>query len=107
MNDTKFASLQAVLKTANAEFFGHAQTLRVALALYSVTELVREFSAGTTKERATLHLARAACELGHRETARALVDRGLALAGDSATSLRSELQQVLEQLHNQAARGSR
>jgi hypothetical protein len=97
LSDRLFASLHEELSSAQAEFFGRAQTLRSALAIDSPDELLRKFSAGTTEARATLHLARAATKLGHIETARKLVDRGLELAGDGATILRAELQRVLEQ----------
>lgn len=96
MSDKLFASLEAEITSAQSAFFGNAQTLRSALAVDSPDDLLRRFSDGTTEARATLHLARAAAKLGHRETARKLVDRGLELAGDRATSLRSELKRVLE-----------
>ncbi|HEY6094727.1 MAG TPA: DUF4304 domain-containing protein [Gallionellaceae bacterium] len=103
MSDGLFASLKEELLSAQAEFFGRAQTLRSALAIYSPDELLRKFSAGTTEARATLHLARAATKLGHMETARKLVDRGLELAGDRATILQAELTRVLEQSGTGAA----
>jgi hypothetical protein len=96
MSDELFASLGATITSAQAEFFGNAQTLRTALGTDSVDELLRRFCSGTTEARATLHLARAASKLGHVDKARKLVDRGLELAGDGATILRSELRRVLE-----------
>jgi|SRR6185312_11020987 len=95
MSDQLLASLEAEIAAAQEAFFGSAQTLRSALATDPPDELLRKFSSGTTEARATLHLARAAVRLGHLETARQLVDRGTALAGDRATILRAELQRVL------------
>jgi hypothetical protein len=96
MSDQAFDSLTAEINSAQAAFFGNAQTLRSALAIDSPEELLRKFSSGTTPARATLHLARAATRLGHIETARRLVDCGLELAGDRATTLRAELRRVLQ-----------
>ena len=95
MSDHLFASLEAEIATAQTVFFGNAQTLRNAIATDSPDELLRKFSSGTTKARAALNLARAAAHLGHLETARSLVDRGLELADDGATILRAELRRVL------------
>lgn len=94
MSDELFASLEAEITTAQTVFFGNAQMLRNALATDSPDELLRKFSSGTTKARAALHLARAAASLGHLQTARRLVDRGLELASDDATILRAELRRV-------------
>jgi hypothetical protein len=96
MSDKSLALLEAEITSTQATFFGDAQTLRGALAIDSPEELLRKFSSGTTEVRATLHLARAAATLGHVDTARKLVSRGLELAGDAATILRSELQMVLD-----------
>ncbi len=94
MSGEELSSFESEIATAQAAFFGHAQTLRTALTASSVGELLRNFGAGTTEARATLHLARAAAALGHSQKARELVNRGLELAGDSATLLRIELQNV-------------
>jgi len=96
MSDDSLATLVAEITSTQATFFGQAQTLRGALAVDTLDELLRKFSSGTTEARATLHLARAAAALGHLDTARKLVGRGLELAGDTATILRSELQSVLD-----------
>lgn len=96
MSDAVFSSLVAEITSAQAEFFGNAQTLRAALAVDGLEDLLRKFSAGTTAARATLHLARAAAKLGHTKTARKLVEHGLELAGETATVLRSELRTVGE-----------
>jgi hypothetical protein len=87
--------LLADITATQAAFFGHAQTLREAIASGTTERLLREFSAGTTQARAALHLTRAAVALGHPDQARSLAVRGLELAGDAATILRSQLQQVL------------
>lgn len=100
MSDQLLASLEAEIAAVQTVFFGNAQTLRNALATDSPDELVRKFSSGTTQARATLHLARAAVHLGHVETARRLVDRGLELADDGATGLRAELRRVLQDAHS-------
>lgn len=94
MSEAMLSSLESEIDTTHAAFFGHAQTLRTALATDSPEELIRNFSAGTTQARATLHLARAAAALGHSRTARELVARGLELAGETATLLRAELKNV-------------
>ena len=96
ISDQLFASLETEIAAVQTVFFGNAQTLRSALASDSPDELLRKFSSGTTKARATLHLARAAAHLGHLETARKLVDLGLELADDGATILRADLRRVLE-----------
>ena len=96
ISDDRLAELVGEINATQATFFGQAQTLRGALAVDATEELLRKFSSGTTEARATLHLARAAATLGHLDTARKLVNRGLELAGDSATILRSELRRVLE-----------
>jgi hypothetical protein len=95
MSDRLFASLEAEIATVQSVFFGNAQTLRNALATDSPDELLRKFSSGTTQAKACLNLARAAAQLGHLETARRLVDRGLELASEGATILRAELRRVL------------
>jgi hypothetical protein len=89
--------LHDTLMSTQREFFGHAQSLRAALATDSADVLVRRFSAGTTQARATLHLARAAQALGHRERARALARYGLELAGP-AMILVADLAAMLESL---------
>jgi len=96
MSDQLFDSLQREIMTAQASFFGRAQTLRDALAVDSPDDLLQKFSAGTTEARATLHLARAAARLGYIEKARMLADRGLELAGDRAAILKAELRRVLD-----------
>ncbi|SEF26482.1 DUF4304 domain-containing protein [Variovorax sp. NFACC27] len=95
MPDELFVQLEAAILGAQAEFFGAAQTLRGALATDGPDKLLGKFSVGTTKARATLHLARAAVKLGHIELARALVGCGLELAGDRGTMLTAELGRVL------------
>ena len=97
MSEYLFASLEAEIVAVQSVFFGNAQTLRNALATDSPDELLRKFSSGTTEAAATLHLARAAAQLGHLETARRLVDRGLELASDGATGLRADFRRVLEE----------
>jgi hypothetical protein len=106
MSDGLLAALQAEITSTQATFFGKAQTLRTALAVDSPDDLLRKFSSGTTEARATLHLARAAIKLGHVEIARRLVDRGLELATDQATILRSELRSVLDPSAESAIRSS-
>jgi len=95
MTDGEFAAFQAEVTKAQAEFFGHVRTLPAALATGSIDELLRGFGSGTSEPRAALHLARAARALGHLETARELVERGLESAVEGATTLRDELRAVL------------
>jgi hypothetical protein len=63
-------TLLADITATQAAFFGHAQTLREAIASSTIESLLREFSSGTTEARAALHLARAAVALGHPDQAR-------------------------------------
>jgi len=95
--EAQFASLEQQITSKQGAFFGHAQTLRTALAVDSPDSLLARFSAGTTKARAALHLARAAARLGHLVTARGLVERGFELAGDRATLLLADLQRVRDE----------
>ena len=97
MSGQLLASLLAEIAAAQGAFFGDAQTLRSALATDSPDELIRKFSSGNSEAAATLQLARAAARLGHLETARGLVDRGLELAGDQAIGLRALLRRVLQE----------
>lgn len=94
MTEERFAALVDAITTTQADFFGRAQTLRWALAIDTPDELTRKFSSGTTAARATLHLARAASALGHRNTALALVARGMELAPNRASGLRDDLEEV-------------
>ena len=96
MSDERAEALQAEIISTQKSFFGHAQTMPAALAVDSPDVLIEKFSTVTTRARAALHLARAELALGHRDKARALADRGLELAADRATVLRSELSEVLE-----------
>jgi hypothetical protein len=90
----RFDVLVGAITSTQADFFGHAQTLRSALAADPPDELIRKFSSGTTAARAALHLARAAAALGHRNTALLLVARGMELASDRASGLRDDLEEV-------------
>jgi len=101
LNDDGLARLQAELMSTQAEFFGHAQTLRSALAVERVEVLIQRFSSGTTPARATLNLGHAALTLGHRDVARALATRGLELAGEGATLLVSDLAKLLARLDDE------
>lgn len=76
----------------------YAQTLRAALTAEPPDTLLQQFSAGTTRPRAALHLARAALALDHRDVARALAVRGRELASDGAIVLVAELSALLESL---------
>jgi hypothetical protein len=94
LSEPGIAALEAELLITQRQFFAHAQTLRTALACDSPEVLIASFSSGTTRARATLHLARAASALGHREKARALADRGIELAGEGAVGLKAELRRL-------------
>lgn len=96
MSDDMTATLVTEVTSTQAVFFAHAMSLPVAIQRDSTEELLRKFCVGTTKARAALHLARAAVALGHVDAARDLVSKGLELASDRATVLRSELQSVLD-----------
>lgn len=94
MSPERFNALVKAITSTQADFFGNAQTLRSALAVDTPEDLLRKFSSGTTAAKAALHLARAAAALGHRNTALALVARGIELAPDRASGLRDDLQEV-------------
>ena len=94
LSEERFNALVQAITATQADFFGNAQTLRSALAVDTPGELTRKFSSGTTEARSTLHLARAAVALGHRDTALALVARGMELAPDRAVHLRDDLEKV-------------
>jgi hypothetical protein len=96
LSEVDAAALEAEILAAQKSFFGHASTLRAALAKDDIEVLIEKFSAGTTRARATLYLARAAAALGHRARALELVERGLDLAGD-AYMLRADLQRIKQQ----------
>jgi hypothetical protein len=95
LSDPRAAELRGQLMSTQHEFFGHAQTLRAALAAGSVDALLQDFSAGTTQMRAALHVARGALALGHGDLSRALARRGLEIAGSGATLLQAELAALL------------
>lgn len=86
--------LTCAIDAAQSEFFGRVRTLRTAIFEDSVEQLIQEFSAGTTNARAALHLSRAALALGRRDSAAALVEYGLSIAGDRATGLIYDLKAV-------------
>lgn len=94
LSEERFSTLVEAITTTQADFFGNAQTLRSALAVDTPGELIRKFSSGTSEARSTLHLARAAVALGHRDTALALVARGMEMAPDRAIHLREDLERV-------------
>jgi hypothetical protein len=94
LSEDRFNALVEAITTTQADFFCNAQTLRSALAVDAPGELIRKFSSGTTGARSTLHLARAAVALGHRDTALALVARGMERAPDRAIHLRDDLEKV-------------
>lgn len=95
MSEVEIEELIAKLDSAQRTFFGRAQRLRAAIETDSPEDLLRDFSAGTTAARATLHLARACEVLEQHEKAASLVYRGLELAGPQASSLRAQLKSVL------------
>jgi hypothetical protein len=96
MSDNQIKRLDTELLTTQSAFFAHAQTLREALRTSSAETLIREFSAGTTKARAALHLARGSLALGFHDKAATLAHFGLELAGDHADILQEELHRVLK-----------
>lgn len=88
------AMLKKEIEAAQDEFFGHMRTMPTVISSEPVEHLIQKFSAGTTPSRAALHLARAAFALGHRDTALALAEHGLAIAGERATALIYDLRAV-------------
>lgn len=88
------AMLKCEIETAQEEFFGRMRTMRALISSESVEQLIQKFSAGTTPARAALHLGRAALALGHRDSAMALVEHGLAIASEGATALIYDLKAV-------------
>lgn len=95
MNEDEIEELLAKLDAAQKDFFGQAQKLRVAIETDPLELLLRDFSFGTTKERASLHLARACIALGQVEKAMQFVNLGLELASDQASTLRAQLKSVV------------
>lgn len=87
--------LVAELGGTQRKFFERAKRLLTAIENDPPKFLLGEFCIGTTEARATLHLARACVALGQREKAVQLVNRGLRLASDGASALRSQLNTVL------------
>ena len=99
LNGEERLALIHQLDVEQKEFFETVSDLRAAIARDSIDELLRKFSMGNPPARAALHLARAAASLGHTATAKALVERGLALAGERATGLISDLRTVGQATH--------
>jgi hypothetical protein len=97
MSDALFRTLVAEITATQAAFFGNAQTLRSSLAVEEPVDLLRRFTS-TTEARASLHLARAAAQLGHVDQARKFVDLGFKLAGAHADLFCGDLQRVLDGL---------
>ena len=95
MSDEIFFMLESEILSVQEEFFGNAQTLRLALAADSPHDLLKKFSSGNTKARAILHLARAAATLEQMETAQKLIDLGKELANDGSVFYKAELENVL------------
>ncbi len=101
MSDLEFQNFQEQVLEAQRRFFGHVKTLPEALeASASPEALLDSYCIGTTRARATLHLARAAAKLGHPDIACELVGLGFALAGESASLLRIELNELLISLQS-------
>lgn len=95
LSNGQFQSFVDELVATQHAFFGHATTLRDALTTETPEALLEKFGAGTTRARASLHVARAMLALRHREVALRLATRGLELAGDGPTTLVAELRAVL------------
>ena len=91
-------ALKREIDLTQREFFGLARTLRLSLAHDSADALLSKFKMGN----AALHLARGAAALGHAATADALVERGLAKAGERAGGLISDLHAVRESIQSQS-----
>lgn len=96
MSDYQIKRLDSELLTTQSAFFAHAQTFREALRTSSAETLIREFSAGMTKARAALHLARGSLALGFHDNAATLAHFGLELADGRADILQEELHRVLK-----------
>lgn len=94
MSPEAFDALIHQLDIEQKEFFGAVAGLGTAMMEDPVNDLLQKFSMGNPPARAALHLARAAAVLGCRDTANALVERGLALAGERATALIHDLEAV-------------
>jgi hypothetical protein len=92
------ASLEEELREAIGVFSDIARRFPPAVANQSAETLIEKFTIGTTTARSALHLSRAALSLGHAQQARFLAERGLGLAGEQATILRRELQDVLSKI---------
>ena len=96
MSATEFSEFMAKLQTEQRDFFTGASRLRTAIASQSSETLLTDFCSGTTRARATLHLARACAALGHKIKALELVKLGCELAGPRGSSLRASLKAVME-----------
>ena len=96
LDDEALQALAREIEVRQAEFFGLVRTLRAAISTDSVDELIQKFSAGNPPGRTALHLARAAAYMGHKQTVNALVERGLALAGERASGLVYDLHAVAQ-----------
>jgi len=77
MSASLFASFENEVISAQAEFFGHIQTLRHALAVDSPRVLMYKFGFGTSYVRTIVTLARAAYSLGHVDKAHGLAELGV------------------------------
>ena len=95
LSDSQFQSFVDELVTSQHAFFDHAKSFRTAVATEPPEALLTKFSAGSTRGRAALHLARAALALEHSAVARELATLGLSLAKDRAALLEAELEDVL------------
>jgi len=76
------------------EFFDTVASLDTVIMEDSVDDLLQKFCLGNPPAKAALHLARAAAVLGCGDRSRALVERGLELAGERATGLIQDLKAV-------------
>jgi hypothetical protein len=95
MSEAQFQSFLDQVVTTQHAFFEHATTFPAALSTETPEVLLKNFSAGTTQARSSLHLAHAALALKYPDVAAALATLGLGLAGD-AHMLRRQLEQILD-----------
>ena len=95
LDEPQFQAFAEELVTTQRDFFGHARTFPIALASDSAEALLDKFGAWPTRERASLHLARAALALNRPDMARQLATIGLELTDERGTGLLAELRELL------------
>jgi len=95
MPNGQLKELEEYLILTMKDFFGHAQTIRSAIASDPPEALLQDFSSGNTLARAALHIARACLALGYCEKASSIANLGLEQASEKAIILKTELNSII------------